>query len=361
MSCGDCDQNHPLNPNDAPIPLEEQWKHLHWLQAFWTRSYRENITGLSGMVAYNLMLAIFPFAFLVLFIFSQVLRINGVEDGIFNDLQRLFPDAEQKTLDNILNSIRANSVTIGAAAAVGSIWIGASFWGAMDTAFCRIYHVECRGWWEQKRFSLGMLLVVTLFLLGSVVLPAGEGALIRSTESLPFGLNGIQSLDSIVLVSVTLVLNFVVSAVIYWAVPKGHMPWRAVWPGAMFATIVAGLANWLFPVYLTNVSALDNFGTTIGFILIALLWFYLVALTILAGAVINSLRHEYYDIGQLPYGIVSRASLLMEALAREEEAARRPLAEPYRSLTASASPADDPSETLDQTDVIHIDTRRKQR
>ena len=135
MSCGDCDQNHPLNPNDAAIPLEEPLKHLHWLQAFWTRAYRENITGLSGMVAYNLMLEIFPFAFLVLFIFSQVLRIEGVEVGIFNDLQRLFPDAEQDTLNNILSGIRSNSATLGLAAAIGSLWIGASFWGAMDTAF----------------------------------------------------------------------------------------------------------------------------------------------------------------------------------------------------------------------------------
>lgn len=362
MSCGDCDQNHPLSPNEAVIPLDEQWKHLHWLQAFWTRAYRENITGLSGMVAYNLMLAIFPFAFLVLFIFSQVLRINGVEDGIFNDLQRLFPDAEQQTLDNILNSIRSNSATIGVAAAIGSLWIGASFWGAMDTAFCRIYHVECRGWWEQKRFSLGMLLVVALFLLGSVVLPAAEGALIRQTENLPFGMNEIQSLDSVVLVSVTLGLNFVVTVMIFWAVPKGHMPWAAVWPGALFTTVVAGLANWLFPVYLNNVSALNNFGTTIGFILIALLWFYLVALTMLAGAVINSLRHEYRDIGQLPYGIESRASLLARALAQEREAAEsRQIAEPYRSLTASAANQEETREHPDRTEVIHIDSRRKRR
>ena len=50
------------------------------------------------------------------------------------------------------------------AAAIGAIWIGASFWGAMDTAFCRIYHVECRGWIEQKRFSFLMLFVVLAFI-----------------------------------------------------------------------------------------------------------------------------------------------------------------------------------------------------
>ena len=89
---------------------------------------------------------------------------------------------------------------------------------------------------------------------------------------------------------------------IFWAVPKGHMPWRAVWPGAAFVTIAAGLANWLFPIYLANVSSLSRFGSTLGFILIALLWFYVLSLALMAGAVINSLRFEVHDTGELPYG-----------------------------------------------------------
>ena len=307
------------------------------------RAYRENITGLSGMVAYNLLLSIFPFVLLVLFVFSQVLRIEGVDQGVTADLQRLFPEAEQQTLNNVLQSIQSNSATIGVVAFLGSIWIGASFWGAMDTAFCRIYHVQCRGWWEQKRFSLVMLFVVALFILGSVVLPAIEGALIRSTDNLPFGLNEIQNLDSAALVSVTLTLNFLVCAMIYWLVPKGHMPWRAVWPGALFATVVAGLANWLFPVYLSNLSTLSRFGSTLGFILVALLWFYLVALTLLAGAVINSLRHEFHETGRFPYGIVSRSTALA-ADPPTAEVELPPAAEPYRSLTAPVSGRPEPTE-----------------
>src|SRR4029077_12100162 len=142
-----------------------------WLRAFWNRAYRENVTGLSAMVAYNLMLAVFPFALLVLFVFGQVLKIGGVENGVLNDLQRLFPNAEQHTLTDALVRIEDNSTTIGIAAFIGSLWIGASFWGAMDTAFCRIYHVECRGWVEQKRFSFTMLGVVLLFIAASIFVP----------------------------------------------------------------------------------------------------------------------------------------------------------------------------------------------
>jgi membrane protein len=272
-----------------------------WLRAFWQRVYRENVTGLAAMVAYNLMLAVFPFALLVLFVFGQVLKIGGVEASVLRDLQRLFPSVEQGTLTDVLNKIQDNATTIGIAALLGSLWIGASFWGAMDTAFGRIYHVEPRGWLEQKRFSFAMLVVVVLFIAASVFLPTMEAALVSSTDRLPFGLSHIKAIDTILLLGAALLVTFAICLVIFWAVPKGHMPWRAVWPGALFVTLTAGLANWLFPIYLNNVSSLAHLGSTLGFILIALLWFYVLSLALLLGATINSLRHELHDTGELPY------------------------------------------------------------
>jgi YihY family inner membrane protein len=278
-----------------------------WLRAFWNRAYRENVTGLSAMVAYNLMLAVFPFALLVLFVGGQVLKIGGVEASVLDDLKRLFPNVEQHTLTDVLNRIEENSATIGIAAFVGSLWIGASFWGAMDTAFCRIYHVECRGWVEQKRFSFAMLAVVLLFIAASIFLPAMESSLVASTDRRPFGLSDIKAIDTALLLGAAILITFLICSVIFWAVPKGHMPWRAVWPGATFVTFSAGIANWLFPIYLSNVSSLSRFGSTLGFVLIALLWFYMLSLALLAGAVINSLRHEVHETGEMPYGPAAEA------------------------------------------------------
>ncbi len=272
-----------------------------WLSAFWQRAYRENVTGLSAMVAYNLMLAVFPFALLILFVFGQVLKIEGVETGVLDDLQRLFPNAEEETLSDVLSRIEGNSATIGVLAFFGSLWIGASFWGAMDTAFCRIYHVECRGWVEQKRFSFAMLLVFAFFIGASIFLPTMEATLVSSTDRLPFGLSNIKAIDTALLLGAALLLTFAICCVIFWAVPKGHMPWRAVWPGASFVTVTAGIANWAFPFYLSNVSDFSRFGPTLGFVLITLIWFYALSLALMAGAVINSLRHELHDTGEMPY------------------------------------------------------------
>jgi membrane protein len=277
----------------------ERGRPLRYLRAFWNRAYRENITGLAAMVAYNLVLVLFPFALLVLFIFGRILQSPEVETSVLNDLQRLFPAVELNTLDNVLQRIRDSSTTIGLAAAVGALWIGTSFWGAMDTAFCRIYHVDCRGWLEQKRFALGMLLVVTLFLAASVVVPTLEGILVSSAGDLPFGLSRINGIANVLLLIAALSATFVLCCVIYYFVPKGHVPWHGVWPGALFVTVTTGIANAVYPFYLAEVSSIGELGGTIGFVLVALVWFYLVSLSLMAGAVINALRYEWHDTGEL--------------------------------------------------------------
>ena len=143
---------------------------------------------MAAMVAYNLMLSVFPFALLLLFITGQLLQSPDVQATILSDLGELFPSTEQDTLRSTLDQLRSNSTEIGIVAIVAGLWIGASFWGAMDTAFCRIYHVECRGWLAQKRFALIMLAVVAFFLAASVAVPAIESLLVSGVEDLPLGL-----------------------------------------------------------------------------------------------------------------------------------------------------------------------------
>jgi uncharacterized BrkB/YihY/UPF0761 family membrane protein len=85
-------------------------------------------------------------------------------------------------------------------------------------------------------------------------------------------------------------LLFVCLSVIYSRVPNRRIPWRAVWPGALGATLAISVVDFAFPAYLTNISTIARFGTTIVFILIMLGWFYVLALIILGGAIVNALR-----------------------------------------------------------------------
>ncbi len=250
----------------------------------------DNLTGLSGMVAYNLLLSVFPLALLALFIAGRVLDEPELEQSVLADLRQLFPTATDDTLTSALERVRETSTGFGVVALVTSIYIGSTFWGALDTAFCRIYHLPCRSWLRQKRFALGMLVVVLLFMAATVLVPTVQSLLVSSAEDLPLGLSEIPGLLYVATLIAGLALLFGVLCVVYWTVPNERMSWRTVWPGALGATLAIGLVDYAFPAYLSNVSTIAQFGTTFVFVLIVLLWFYALAMIILLGAVVNAYR-----------------------------------------------------------------------
>src|SRR5215204_6515839 len=114
------------------------------VRRFWGKAYEDNLTGLAAMVAYNLLLSLFPVALIALFIAGHILRSDDVTQSVLNDLQRLFPSATESDLRAALRSVRSSTGTVGILALVASAWIASSFWGGLDTAFCRIYNLPCR-------------------------------------------------------------------------------------------------------------------------------------------------------------------------------------------------------------------------
>jgi membrane protein len=268
-------------------------KHFYW------KAYEDNLTGLSGMVAYNLLLSVFPLALLALFIAGRVLESTNLEQSILQDLQQLFPSAAEHTLQHTLERVRHSSNTLGIVALVSSIWIGSSFWGALDTAFCRIYHCRCRSWVEQKRFAIVMLVVVLLLMAATVAVPTIQSILVNGRQDLPLGLDEVKGVVYFATLAAGLLLLFLILCIVYWSVPNSFMPWRAIWPGAAAATAAIGVIDYAFPFYLSNISTIARFGTTFVFVLIVLLWFYAIAIIILGGATINAMRYEIHDTGTL--------------------------------------------------------------
>ena len=285
-----------------PAPAGERHRPV-WraVKDFYRKAYEDNITGLSAMVAYNLLLSIFPLALLALFIAGRVLESSDLERSVLQDLRQLFPTATDNTLTNALDRVRDSSTGFGVVALVASVWIGSSFWGALDTAFCRIYHMRCRSWLEQKRFALAMLVVVLLFMAATVAVPTLQSVLASSADDLPLGLSEVGGLVYALTLVAGLVLLFLILCLIYLTVPNQRLPWKAIWPGALSATVAIGIVDYGFPAYLSQISTLAQFGTIFVFVLIVLLWFYVLAIILLGGAIINALRFELHATGELSF------------------------------------------------------------
>jgi len=262
---------------------------------FWRAAYAENITGQAAMVAYNLLLSVFPLALLALFIGGRLLRSPSLERSVLEDLERLFPGSAETTLRHLLDQLRHASTNLGIGALLLSVWFGSSFWGSLDTAFCRIYHARCRTWLEQKRFALGMLVVVLLFMAATVAAPTVQSIQVAGAGGLPFGLNKVHGIVLALSLIVTFAILFATLCLIYWRVPNFRAPWCAVWPGAAAATVAIAAIDYAFPLYLTNISTIARFGTTFVFVVIVLAWFYAIAIILLGGATINAMRVHRAD------------------------------------------------------------------
>ncbi|MDX6717100.1 MAG: rane protein, partial [Baekduia sp.] len=237
------------------------------LVAFWRKAYTDGITGLAAMIAYNLLLSIFPLALIALV--ASIWFGSSFWGALDTAFCRIYHVECRKWVEQK----RFALVML-----VVSVYVSTSFWGALDTAFCRIYHSECRSWVRQKLFALSMLVVVLLFFAASVTVPAAQSLLTTGTKDLPFGLSDVRGLVRVLTVLAGLLVLFATLCVVYWRVPRGAVPWRSIWPGALLATLAMGVVDYGFPLYLNNVSTLAEVGPSVVFALIVLIWFYALAI-----------------------------------------------------------------------------------
>jgi YihY family inner membrane protein len=209
---------------------------------------------------------------------------------VLGDLREMFPGAAEHTLDSLLSEVKDSTTSTGVLALLASLWLGASFWGALDTAFSRIYRCPSRPWMEQKRFAFAMVGVVLLFMFATVAVPTAQSILKAGADELPIDLAQVTAVVYAISLAVSIAVLFGCLALIYARVPNLNVPWRAVWPGALAATLAIVVVDIAFPLYLSSISTIARFGTTIVFVLIVLGWFYVLAAIVLGGAVLNAMR-----------------------------------------------------------------------
>lgn len=242
------------------------------------------------MLAYTMLLGIVPLALLGLFIAGHVLSSPTVQRSVEIDLRDVFPGTTKTTLDKLLGEVKTETTRTGVLALIASLWLASSFWGALDTSFARIYGCKGRSWLQQKRFALLMVGVVVLFMFATVSLPTLQSLLRATASHLPLDLQHVHDIVYALSLAGTLAILFTCLSLIYLRVPNCRVPWRATWPGSLFATLLMGGVAAAFPVYLGSISTIAHYQTVIVFIVIVLGWFYVNALIILSGATLNALR-----------------------------------------------------------------------
>lgn len=269
-------------------PYRQIWQGGHPAVA---RFHQARCTHLAGMIAYFALLSVIPGTFLLL----SALALSGnlsSQGYLVRELHFVLPGSSVDDIVAFATYFREHSGSLGIVGLVGSVWGVIGFFSVLESAFNIIYELPNRPFLRQKLLvmvlvALALCLMVLSIFSASIVVPLLSHAL---THSGPISDSLFDATLSLV---VSMVGAFVFLVAVYKYLPNTKASFWQVWRGALVATLLFGIIIQILPVYLAiseTYYLLKAFAGT----LLLLVWFYLMALVILVGAVMNwywSYRH----------------------------------------------------------------------
>ena len=275
----------------APEPVQTAVKNAKPLLDFWNKFNNDWSWNLSAALAYNLLMAMFPFCTAALAILGLVL--GGLSPQQYNTLVNhfieVFPSATSAQISAILNGAseelsKANGIlwiiTIGFA-----IYYGSRLFVLMENCFGIIYHIRPRTFIAQNVTAIGMLILFIVLIPVSI----GAGALTALAISLLPGQFSGGIVDVIQFLAGYLAAYLLFQA-IYIIIPNQKIRFRKSWLGAATAALLLQLYVVFFPLYIEHF--LSGLAAAIGSVVILLIFFYYFAMILILGAEINAFFAE---------------------------------------------------------------------
>jgi membrane protein len=268
------------------------WKELGL--RLWRQIFLDEVLGRCAELAYFFLFSLFP---LLLFLTTLFGYISEASPGLRLDLlawiRRISPSEEITQL--IFGTLR--EVRVGRTGAklwlslAGAIWIASNGMIAvgrtLNTA-CGLK--ETRRWWRRRIISIVLTLTFAVLITGTLVLLFAGGVVTRLLAE-RFGFGGFFTMGWEILrwllVTVFAVISF--EMVYNYAPNLGESPSRP-WgtPGAVTGVVLFLLASFGLRLYLSYFYLYSTAYGSLGAVILLLIWFYLIAFSILMGGEVNS-------------------------------------------------------------------------
>lgn len=278
----------------------------------------DRCSGMAAEIAFFALLGLFPTLLVMAATFGWFEPIIGTDasdraqEWMIERVEDVF-GAESEVpavIEDLFDGANTGAFTAGLLVAVYSASRGfAAVVRAIDVAYD---HPDRRGWLGVR--SVGLALALGTAVIGVlVVLILVIGPLFGSGRDIADSIGAGGAFATVwdwLRWPVALALLAAWAATLYHVAPNRHTPWRYDVPGALLATGLWVLATWGFTLYLRFASDGANavFGLLGGAISL-ILWFYLLAMGLLAGAEVNGILADERDLGR------ARRSLTLRELA----------------------------------------------
>lgn len=265
----------------------------------------------AAAIAYYGLVSLFPLVLLLLSVLGFVFPATTLADELVQFAADLLPGSAEffrASLDQLV----AHRGPLGVAALVTLYWSASGAFISLGRTLDLVWETPVDvdpdraflgpvrahplvGVWRRLR-ALGIVLgVVFLFLLS--VLATTYLRLAERVQALPrigpFGPNTAMEMLNLVPVAVT----FLVFVGVYALIPRRPPPWRAVWPGAVAATVLFEAAKGSFAWYAERLEGYAWIYGSVTATIVLLIWFFVAALIIIYGAEVGAVAQARWASG----------------------------------------------------------------
>lgn len=249
----------------------------------------DNVTNLSGSLAYATIFSLAPFFVVLLAVVGWFLGREAVEGEVFETLRQYLGANAASFLENII----ANAAVSGKSKIAAIIGVGTLIFGA-TTVFAQIQQSINTIWGIKPKPKKGWLKMILNRLLSfSMIISLGFLLLVF------FGVNALidgfserlqiwyPDITVVIIYIVNILLSFVVISIIFAAVfkflPDAKIKWRDVAVGAMTTSLLFMIGRFLISIYINNSNIDSTFGAAASFV-VMLVWIYYSSLILYFGA-----------------------------------------------------------------------------
>ena len=234
-------------------------------------------------IAYYALFSVFPLLLGLIALLGLLLEPTQVQKRLLEMTSQVFPASADLVSQNI-EAVVASRGAIGLISVLGLFWSASALFAAIRKSLNRAWNVEReRPFLKQKLIELSMAAGVGALFLLSVTITAVIGVAwqllppqVRMSEE-----SGLWRLTAGLL---PLVFSLILFAMVYRYVPNTKLTWGDVWPGAALAAVLFEAAKNLFAWYLASFANYSLVYGTLATVIVFLLWTYISALVLLAGA-----------------------------------------------------------------------------
>lgn len=251
---------------------------------------RTEVHTFAFSVAANAILSFFPFVLLLLMLIRRVFRSPAMYQVVGQLLRDYLPAGQDFVIRN-LNAL------VGARhrAEVFSLLIllvtSPGIFLPLEVALNRVWRFpNNRSYLGNQLISLGLAFSCGVLALLSIALTAQNEVLLRS---LTFGHDiFVVRLAGFVIMKVSaIVASIAIFFLIYWLLPNGKVPARAVLPAAVIMGLLSEILKYAYILALPHLNFQEVYGP-FALSVSLMFWAFLSGLLLLTGAYLSAQRHE---------------------------------------------------------------------